>query len=56
MSEVRFEKITDADLGSMYLLFEEVLIVRSSSSIILFKINHETGDWEEYHKINNMRG
>ena len=50
------EKITDSDLGSMYLLFEEALIVRSSSSILFFKINPECGEWEQYHQIKNMRG
>lgn len=54
--ETRVEKITEADLGSMYLLFEKTLITRSSSSILLFKINEETGHWEEYHRINKMRG
>lgn len=40
--ECRCEKITDADLGSMFLLFDQALIVRSSSSILFFKINPET--------------
>jgi len=39
----RCEKITDADLGSMYLLFDKALIVRSSSSILFFKPSDETG-------------
>jgi len=39
----RCEKITDADLGSMYLLFDKALIVRSSSSVLFFKQSEETG-------------
>jgi len=50
------DKITDQDLGSMYLLYEEVLIVRSSGSILFFKIGEESGLWEIYHRIDNMRG
>ena len=50
------EKITDADLGSMYLLFDQALIVRSSSSILFFKIDQETKLWTQYHKIPKMRG
>lgn len=50
------EKITDADLGSMYLLYDQALIVRSSSSILFFKQSEETGQWVQYHKIPKMRG
>lgn len=50
------EKITEADLGSMYLLFDQALIVRSSSSILFFKIDPETNLWTEYFKIRKMRG
>lgn len=50
------EKITDADLGSMYLLFGQALIVRSSSSILFFKKDAETNAWTQYHKIPKMRG
>jgi hypothetical protein len=39
------EKITDADLGNMYLLYEEALVTRSSNSILFFKIDKETGLW-----------
>ena len=41
----RFEKITNADFGSMYLLFDKAIIVRSSSSILFFKIDEETALW-----------
>jgi len=46
--QVKLEKITDADLGNMYLLFEQALVVRSSSSILFFKIDEETGLWTQY--------
>ena len=31
-------------------------MVRSSSSILFFKIHEETGDWEMYHEMKDMRG
>jgi hypothetical protein len=49
IEETRWEKITEADLGSMYLIFEEVLVVRSSGSILFFKLGEDTGLWEKYH-------
>lgn len=55
-SKCKIEKITDADLGNMYLLFDQALVVRSSSSILFFKIDAETGDWKQYRKFENMRG
>ena len=55
-TEVRMEIITTADLGTMYLLFDQALVVRSSSSILFFKIDKETGLWKEYHKFEKMRG
>ena len=54
--KVKLEKITEADLGNMYLLFEKALVTRSSSSILFFKIDPETGLWKQYHKFENMRG
>jgi hypothetical protein len=50
------EKITDSDFGSMYLIYEKALMVRSSNSILFFKINEETGLWEQYDVLNKMRG
>jgi len=38
------------------LLFEGALITRSSSSILFFKIDPETGKWVEYHRFDNTRG
>jgi hypothetical protein len=52
----RFEQIADSDLGSMYLLFDKALVVRSSNSIQLFKIDTETGFWVKYHQLDNLRG
>lgn len=50
------EKITEADFGSMFLLFDKALIVRSSSSIMFFKIDAETNQWVNYHTLPKMRG
>jgi hypothetical protein len=55
-SQVRMELITTSDLGTMYLLFDQALVVRSSSSILFFKIDQETGLWKQYHKFEKMRG
>jgi len=40
----------------MYLVYDKALVVRSSSSILFFKIDEETGLWTQYHKFENMRG
>jgi len=56
MADSRFEHITNSDFGSMYLLFDQALIVRSSSSILFFKICKETGLWTQYHELKNIRG
>ena len=44
-SEYRLEKMTDMDLGQMYLVNNKALIARSSSRILFFKIieNEDTG-------------
>jgi hypothetical protein len=41
-NECVIEKITDVDFGNMYLLYDQALVVRSSSSILFFKIDEET--------------
>ena len=41
-SEYRLEKMTDMDLGQMYLVNNKALIARSSSRILFFKI---IDDW-----------
>ena len=55
-TECKFEQLPLNDMGTMYLLFEKALVVRSSSTILFFKIDEETGLWKEYHRIPNMRG
>ena len=51
--EYYYQKIYDKDLGAMYLVFEQALIVRCSSQILFFKIvlDDLTGDkkWVMYH-------
>jgi len=37
LSDYRYERITDLDLGQMVLFQGEVLIVRSSSRVLFFK-------------------
>lgn len=49
-------KITDLDLGEMFLVFDRALVVRSSNAILCFKPDEETGRWVQYHKIPKMRG
>jgi hypothetical protein len=34
------ERITNADLGNMFLLFEQALVVRSSNFVLFFKKNY----------------
>lgn len=55
------EKLTDQDMGSMYMLFDQALITRSSGSILFFKlVQHDKDDphptWTLYHTIDDMRG
>ena len=50
------EKVTDKDMGQMYLLFDQALVTRSSGSILFFKIDEETGEWTEYECFDDMRG
>jgi len=40
------ERLSEADFGSMYLLFDQALVTRSSNSILFFKIDEETGEWK----------
>jgi len=54
--ESRYEQITESDLGSMYLLFDEALVTRSSGNIQFFKKGLETGLWKKYAEFKNMRG
>lgn len=56
MEEKKVYKITDAELGSMYLIYEECLVVRQSSSILFFKFDKEHDQWKEFTRIDHMRG
>lgn len=51
-SNYTFDRMTDMDLGQMYLIFDTALIARSSSDILFFKIekDEETGkrEWKQY--------
>ena len=52
----KYEKLTDADLGNMYMVYDECLITRSSNSILFFKIDKETGHWKQFTQLENIRG
>jgi len=56
MSKWSCKRITNDDLGNMYLLFDQALITRSSSSVTLYKIDPESGDWFKFHNIPKTRG
>lgn len=44
-------------MDSMYLIFDEALMVRSSDSIVFFKQEGEEElEWKEYHRLQKMRG
>lgn len=42
--DTQFEKMTDKDLGQMYLFNNKALIARSSSQVLFFKIFEEEDD------------
>jgi hypothetical protein len=48
-SKYVFDRMTDMDLGQMYLVYNQALIARSSSDILFFKLdydeNSETRKW-----------
>lgn len=50
------QKITDDDLGNMFLLFDQALITRSSSSVTFYKKDPETNEWFKYFNIPKTRG
>lgn len=59
----RVEKITDADLGQMVLVYEKALISRSSNSMIFFKKEKlptdedgEPAKWRRYATLDDKRG
>lgn len=51
-TEYRLEKMTDMDLGQMFLVYGAALVARSSSDILFFKqeVNDVTGvlEWKQY--------
>jgi hypothetical protein len=50
-----FQKIYDKDLGAMYLIFEQALIVKCSNEILFFKVEMDelSGEkkWTNYHQM-----
>ena len=42
MEDYVYDKMTDMDLGSMYLIYNKALVVRSSSTVLFFK-----QEWDE---------
>lgn len=54
--EVIAERITDKDLGTMYLINGKALVVRCSTQVLFFKLVLDafTGErsWENYHTLN----
>ena len=58
-SKYSLERMTEMDLGQMFLVYNSALIARSSSDILFFKIvkDEETGErkWEMY-KVIEVRG
>lgn len=54
--DVSQEQITQNDLGNMYLVYDQALVVRSSNSILFFKIDEETGLWTNYFTFDDLRG
>jgi hypothetical protein len=62
-AQKRVEKITNADLGQMVLVYEKALISRSSNSMIFFKKaklptdeDDEPAKWHQYCELNDKRG
>ena len=49
------EKISERDLGQMYIFQNDVLIVRSSASILLFKLEEDeytqNKNWKQYTQL-----
>ena len=48
--------MTDQDLGSMYFIYNQAIVCRSSKEILFFKreLNEDTEEWtwKNYHVIN----
>jgi hypothetical protein len=54
-SDYFYQKIADLDLGQMFLIFNKILVSRSSKSVYWFKLefNEELNEqvWKLYHTI-----
>ena len=50
-----FDRMTDMDLGQMYLVYNKALVARSSSDILFFKLvydeNSDCDKWKQYDVI-----
>lgn len=59
LDEYKFQKVIDRDLGQMELLFDQALVIRSSSKVLFFKQEYneltEQTEWQLYNSI-NVRG
>ena len=59
MERYKFQRMTDKDLGQMYLVYNTALIARSSSDILFFKIEYDPDTderlWQQYH-VEHVRG
>ena len=47
----RMNKMTDLDLGTMYLIYNKALVSRTSSEVNFFKIDEEDGLWKKYYTL-----
>lgn len=56
VDDIKQEKLDAMDFGNMYLLYGHALCVRSSGSILFFKIDEKTGLWTLYDRLDKMRG
>ena len=57
-SQYSYDRMTDMDLGQMFLIFNTALIARSSSDILFFKIEKDDEgkrEWKQY-KMLEVRG
>ena len=59
LEDYRLEQITEREVGQMVLVYDQALIVRSSTKIQFYKqvFNQvtETKEWKLYHEL-NVRG
>ena len=63
-SKYSFNRMTEMDIGQMYLIYNEALVTRSSSDILFFKVEEVedpltreiSREWKQYHILQNLRG